>query len=276
MSSDAWWNALKYHINRWRFGLAKGIRRMLKIFTPRFIQKFLARAFIERDLALGIETVGPLLNRTPDLDHLTFDIPVTHDLCFEHLVGLHASNNLNSGVSDLTIRMAAYLFDTLRRLKATKVIEIGRYKGGTTFLMAAAMGKKGTVWSIDIGEKESRLHKENKRPFDVQLTEKCRQFGFQVHVLVGDSRTVECETGTVDLVIIDGEHTYDAVKSDFERFGKRVRVGGAVFFDDCSGEGTFADAPAYMKPLIREIEAAGQFKLVKTVDRLGHFERIAK
>jgi len=249
-------------------------RVILNAIFPRFCKRFMASCFLEKDLALAIEVVGPKLNRQPDLDGMPFDLPVQDQLEFQHLAGLFASNSFNHAVSGLTFRMAAYTFGLLRQMKAQKVIEVGRHKGGSTLLMAAAIGHSGEIWSIDIGEKEARVNQDAKRPFDEQLADVCKRLNLNVHMVVGDSRLIEIETGEVDLVFIDGEHTYDAVKNDFERFGKRVRMGGAILFDDCSGDSTFALSPAYMTPLIDEIVLSGTFELIKTVDRLGHFKRV--
>ena len=36
----------------------------------------------------------------------------------------------------------------------------------------------------------------------------------------------------LDLLFIDGDHTYDGVKNDFERYSKYVKRGGFIIFDD--------------------------------------------
>jgi predicted O-methyltransferase YrrM len=205
---------------------------------------------------------------------MPFDLPVRDSLNFEQLAGLFASTPLDHAVVLMTIRQTAYLFGLVRQMKARKVIEIGRYKGGATLVIAAAMNGEGEFWSIDVGEKEARLHAHgSSRPFDDQLSDMCKRFGLSVNLVVGDSRTVEIETGEVDLVVIDGDHSYDGVKNDFERFGTRVRVGGAVLFDDAFEEGIFRTHSDTVGPLVREIIGEGEFKLVKGVNRLAHLER---
>ena len=73
---------------------------------------------------------------------------------------------------------------------------------------------------------------------------------------VGDSRALELETGEVDLVLIDGDHSYEGAGSDFARFGRRVRVVGAVLFDDAFDHPVFRTTHRSGVPrLIREIEA---------------------
>jgi hypothetical protein len=54
-----------------------------------------------------------------------------------------------------------------------------------------------------------------------------------------------------------------------------VRVGGAVLFDDCFDDGFFrVPHTEGVGKAVAEIEAAGDFKLVKRVCRLAHLERV--
>jgi len=231
----------------------------------------------ERDPGTVLEAFGPRLNRQPNLGNMPFDLPVKDHLGFEHLAGLFSSTSLDHAVISMTVRQAAYIFGLVRQMKARKVIEIGRYKGGSTLLIAAAMNGEGRFWSVDVGEKQARLHDRNlSRSFDEQIADACERLGLSVQLIVGDSRTVEIDTGEVDLVLIDGDHSYEGVKSDFERFGRRVRVGGAVLFDDAFDEGIFKTHSDTVGRLVREVAAGEEFRLVKTVNRLAHLERVAR
>ena len=75
-------------------------------------------------------------------------------------------------------------------------------------------------------------------------------------------------------MFIDGDHTGEGVRNDFERFGRRVRIGGRccltmpVVMRPCSAR------IQLWKPL-REIVDERPFRLVKSVNRLAHLERIA-
>jgi predicted O-methyltransferase YrrM len=176
----------------------------------------------------------------------------------------------------MTVRQTAYLFGLVRRLAARTAIEIGRYKGGSTLTIAAAMklGGGGRLWSVDVGEKEARLRSEGRRSYDQQIADMCRRFGFDVELIAGDSRTVQIDSGPVDLVFIDGDHSYEGVRSDFERFGRRVRVDGAVLFDDAFDEQLFRTHSDTVGRLVQEIRAEGGFELVKVVDRMAHLKRL--
>ncbi len=228
----------------------------------------------ERDPHAILEAFGPRLNRKPDLDSMPFDLPIEGPVQFEHLAGLFASTSLDHSVLFMTTRQGAYLFGLIRQMRARKVIEIGRYKGGSTLLIAAAMGGQGDFWSIDNREKEDRLHGEGPRPFDEQIADVCGRLGLKVELIVADSRTVEIETGEADLVFIDGDHSYEGVKSDFDRFGRRVRIGGAVLFDDVFEEDLFKTHDETVGRFVDEIVSTDEFKLVMGVNRMAHLERV--
>jgi hypothetical protein len=66
---------------------------------------------------------------------------------FEDYYWLFSSNPLNHGLSRLEHDEAAYLFRLVRSLGRPEAAEIGRFRGGSTFLLAAAGAR---VLSIDI------------------------------------------------------------------------------------------------------------------------------
>lgn len=242
---------------------------------PQSISLAFAERLRDSNPQVLLEALGPMLNRNPSLDTMPFDLPVKTPVQFEDLAGLFASTSLDHAVIAMTVRQTAYLFGIVRRLGVRKVIEIGRYKGGSTLVIAAAMNGEGEFWSVDLGEKEARLHgARGRRGFDDQIRDVCSRFGLKVDLRIGDSRTIEVETGDVDLVFIDGDHSYEGVKNDFERFGRRARVGGAVLFDDACNEEHFHTHSDSVGRLIEEIVRSGDFKRVKSVNRLAHLERV--
>lgn len=226
---------------------------------------------------LLLEALGTPLSRDAQLAAVPYDgDPVPGDgLRFEHLAGLFANTSANHGVVALTIRQAAYLYHVARTLPAKKAVEIGRYKGGSTLILAGAMGRGADLWSIDIGEKEARHRRADAfPPYDDQLRSALGRLGLHAHLLVGDSRTLEIDTGPLDLAFIDGDHSYEGVRADFERWGRRVRVGGAVLLDDAASDGFVPSHDATVGRVVKEAVATGDFRLVKHVVRTAHLERV--
>ena len=220
---------------------------------------------------IGRRTYGPMT-----LERVPFDLEPTGQPQFEDLAGLLPSTPLAFGVALMTPRQLAYLFGLARRSGARIAIEIGRYKGGGTIALATGMGRNGTLWSIDDGSLEVGWGRdEAAAPYDDQIRDLCDRFALDVRLLVGDSRTLELDIGAVDLVLIDGDHRYEGVKSDFERWGKRVRVGGHVLLDDAFPLGRYRRGSDEIGRVVQEVLEDGNFRLVKVVDRLADLERIA-
>ena len=221
-----------------------------------------------------LQPLGARLNRDPQLATMPLDLEPSDRLEFEDLAGLFANSILNHGVVAMTVRQVAYVFGLARRTGAQKAIEIGRWRGGSTIALAAGMGPDGYLWSIDLGDKAARVLGVDPDELDGQVEEYARRFSLNVELVRADSRTVDIETGEVDLVLIDGDHTYDGVRNDFERFARRVRQGGAVLLDDVFPDILVPSHPESAGRLVEEVVAEGEFRLVKRVDRLAHLARL--
>lgn len=234
----------------------------------------LVRMLWNRNHHIVLEAIGPPLKQGLTLSDLFEDMPACGTRPgFEHLGGLFSSNSLNHGVIGMPIRQAAYLFRLVRENGMRRVLEIGRHRGGSTTLLGVAMGPEGKLWSIDNGEKEERLTKRINR-FDSEIEGVLSRFGLQATLIVGDSKVVEFQKEDLDLLLIDGDHSYEGVKSDLLRFGSRLRVGGALVFDDACPDKFFPSHTESVGRLIDEILPAGQYKLIRYVDRLAHLEKV--
>jgi predicted O-methyltransferase YrrM len=254
--------------------LASLLARSAAAIPSHAFRRRLVEEVLERDPHAILQPVGVAQNRAPRLATMPLDLEPDGSLEFEDLAGLFASSMLNHGVIGMTIRQTAYVFGLARRSGAKRAIEIGRWRGGSTVALAAGMGVGGKVWSIDIGEKAERLLGTSEAQLDAETAAFCRRFGLDVELLVGDSRTIDLETGEVDVVLVDGDHTYEGVRSDVERFGPRLRIGGALLLDDAYDDFFVPSHDESVGRLVRELEAAGDYRVVKGVDRLAHLERV--
>lgn len=227
----------------------------------------------DRDRSDMIDVIlHSIKDRAPRLDEMPFDRCPEGGIRFEHLAGLFASTTLDESIVMMNVRQVAYLFGLIRETRPSKVIEIGRHRGGGTLVIAAAMAGYGRFWSID----DPRAAPSRPGPpVAVQVESVCERLGLNVTLVDGDARTIDVDTGEVDLVFIDGDHTYEGARSDFERFGMRVRVGGAVLFDDAFEDGFYTPRHTQgVKRVVREIASRSDVRLVKAVQRLAHFERL--
>jgi predicted O-methyltransferase YrrM len=116
-----------------------------------------------------------------------------------------------------------YLFLLAQRAR-TGILEVGRFHGGSTFLMACA-NSDVPVHSIDIAPKD-----------DDRLRSFFRQYGvgINVNLIVGDSQngTFPGLSG-IDLLFIDGDHSYHGCHNDLMNHYHRVVPGGHVVLHDC-------------------------------------------
>jgi SAM-dependent methyltransferase len=127
------------------------------------------------------------------------------------------------GCARLMIDEGAYLWRLVRSLDRPFVTEIGRYHGGTSFLLAAAGGQ---VLSLDV---DPALAEHDRALLEVL---DAAGLGGRVDVRVADSRTFEVEPGSVDVVFVDGDHSYDAARADVEHWWPAVRAGGHLVMHD--------------------------------------------
>jgi predicted O-methyltransferase YrrM len=241
------------------------------------LRRALLERIYERDYETSTDWIGGRTWNPMTLERVPFDLEPTGRLEFEDLAGLFPSTPLAYGVALMTPRQLAYLFGLARRSGARTAIEIGRYKGGGTVALAAGMGRDSTLWSIDNGSLEVVWERDGQdAPYDDQVRDLCDRFSLDVRLLVGDSRTLELDVDNVDLVLIDGDHRYEGVKSDFERWGKRVRVGGHVLLDDAYPLGRYRRGCDDIRRVVQEAIDEGDFRLVKAIDRLAHLECIRR
>ncbi|RNC81707.1 MAG: hypothetical protein ED559_07950 [Phycisphaera sp.] len=74
-----------------------------------------------------------------------------------------------------------------------------------------------------------------------------------------------------DVVVIDGDHTYDGVREDFERYAEYVKPSGMLIVDDYGSE----DWPEVTKYVDETIASDGRFEQVAVLSRTAIFRRKA-
>jgi predicted O-methyltransferase YrrM len=152
---------------------------------------------------------------------------------FEDLAFLFSSNQLSHGIASLQLDEAALLFRLARNVEpGAAVVEIGRFKGGSTLLLASALPEGAELWSYDL---HVALRADLTGPqLDGELTAALERFGLadRVHLVVGDSRTVAPPPRAPSVVFVDGDHSYEGARADYERWRELVAPGGHLLFHD--------------------------------------------
>ena len=174
---------------------------------------------------------------------------------FEDLAFMFSSNQLNHGVASLQIDEAALLFRLARNVHSGPVAEIGRFKGGSTVVFASALPEGVELWSYDL---HIALRPDmTGKQLDGELDDALKRLGVRhkVHLLVGDSRTVDPPPEPIELLFIDGDHSYEGAKADFDRWGAFVHSGGHVLFHDAVDSGGYGNVYPGVTRAVAEVGA---------------------
>jgi len=122
------------------------------------------------------------------------------------------------------------LLQLLTNLRPRFLCEIGSASGGTLFLLCQVATPNSTVLSIDI--EYTRL-KKMVFPCFRRSSQRVICLPADSHSPATLSHVVKCLAGNrLDFLFIDGDHSWNGVKSDCEMYGPLVRPGGIVAFHD--------------------------------------------
>jgi len=131
----------------------------------------------------------------------------------------------------------AALMAIVERERPSTVLEIGTANGGTLFLLARCASEDATLISIDIGDGPFG---GGYPPWRTRLYASFADARQTVVPMRGDSRLQETRDMVshllagreLDLLLIDGDHSYEAVSRDLELYAPMVREGGIIALHD--------------------------------------------
>jgi cephalosporin hydroxylase len=165
------------------------------------------------------------------------------------------------------------LLSLLLRRKPQVVVEIGTYRGGTLWLWCRVAAANARVISIDLpggafggGYDDSDValfHSFTKRRQKLVLIQK------DSHDPATREQVVTVLRGRpVDFLFIDGDHTYDGVKQDFEMYAPLVASGGLIALHDIvpNTPDTSGDVPVFWN----ELKHRGGYEMRELIDVIGH------
>ena len=113
---------------------------------------------------------------------------------------------------------------------APVAVEIGGYTGTSTCMLGSLVRQRGGIYfTIDnyteygTLDPTARVHMQNMMRCGIEDS---------IIRIFGDSHTLPWPDLLIDLLFIDGDHSFDSVTLDCERWLPRVRAGGIVLFHD--------------------------------------------
>jgi cephalosporin hydroxylase len=131
----------------------------------------------------------------------------------------------------------AKLLEIVVNFRPRVVLEIGTAAGGTLFLFTRAADPNAKIISIDLpGGPFGGGYPRWKMPLYKSFLQRSQEI-YLIRRDSHDPRTLEevkriLDRERVDFLFIDGDHTYEGVKRDFEMYSPLVREGGIVAFHD--------------------------------------------
>lgn len=122
------------------------------------------------------------------------------------------------------------LLERVSAMQARRIIEIGSFGGGTLSLLAQTAAPTARILSLDINFSDHQLR---SYPRFAGSQQEIRCVKADTH----DLKTLEVvrnwlQGELLDVLFIDGDHSYSGVKSDFEMYSPFVRLGGLIAFHD--------------------------------------------
>lgn len=162
---------------------------------------------------------------------------------------------------------------------ARTVVEIGVYEGSSAVVLCAALGPGADLHLIDpfIDETGTSLNfgwRGNPTATRLAVRRAARQSGPGVHWHVARSQDVgRAWLGSqVDLLFIDGDHSYEGCLEDWQVWHPHIRPGGMIAFHDARGPRGSAGPTRVVGELFRDREPWA-WRIVEEVDRIVVVQR---
>jgi len=140
-----------------------------------------------------------------------------------------------------------FAYDLVRNVKPKVIVELGTHKGNSLFSMAQAIkdGRLETkLHGIDTweGDQQAGYYGEDVYNQYQNISKKYyKDVNIVPHKMLFDNAVKEFKNNSIDILHIDGLHTYEAVKHDFETWLPKVKkdTGIIMFHDVCETKDDF-------------------------------------
>lgn len=134
------------------------------------------------------------------------------------------------------------LLKIYKEIKPKFVLEIGTANGGTLFCFSRLAERDAVIISIDLpggpfGGGYPNWKSKIYKSFGIRNQ--------KIYLIRGDSHRLETyqmvlsilNDSKFDFIFIDGDHSYNGVKKDYELYSKLVKTGGIIAFHDIAPNG---------------------------------------
>lgn len=131
----------------------------------------------------------------------------------------------------------AFAYDLVECIRPRVVVELGTYNGLSFFTFCQSMKEndvEGMCYAVDTWEGDSHTGGYDTTIIDdvrAHAREHYRGITYLMQMYFNEA-VQHFDDESIDLLHVDGLHTYEAVKEDFETWYPKVRPGGIILFHD--------------------------------------------
>lgn len=140
----------------------------------------------------------------------------------------------NTTFTHLTDAEKRKLFELSSKLQSGYAVEIGSFIGASACFISAGLGVESKLLCVDTWENDAMS--EGKRNTQDEFDHNTQYFQEKIIKIQGYSTEVKEEvlaiTNKLDLLFIDGDHSYEGCKADWDLYIDMVKSGGCVIFHD--------------------------------------------
>jgi predicted O-methyltransferase YrrM len=151
-------------------------------------------------------------------------------------------------------------YQMVLRYKPKVIVELGTHVGYSALAMGLALrdlGEGGRIFAVDSweGDPQAGFYGEEVYQTFLKRREELKLESTIVPLKMYFDEALDKVDTPIDLLHIDGLHTWDAVNHDWETFGPLVRPGGLVIFHDVNTH--FEDLRRFWDGISKSYESHG-------------------
>ncbi len=172
-------------------------------------------------------------------------------------------------------------YSLINTIKPERILCIGSYKGFIPAVCALACkdNQKGTVDFVDAGYDEDNKNDWGGKGVwgECDPDEYFKPFGLnghlKLHVMTSQEFAQKNPEKKFEYIYIDGDHSYEGVKSDFDNFWPRLTQGGIISFHDIDMKGLHHGQEFGVWRLWDELKNKNQFSFVNGHTSIGFIQK---
>jgi predicted O-methyltransferase YrrM len=145
--------------------------------------------------------------------------------------------------ASITLYEAAALAALMVRTKAKRIFEFGTYKGVSTTQLALNLPTSGELFTLDLPPEQTIGTLRTDKLAERSIASDPAKGTFIPHELREKITFLKCDSArfdvtpyfeTMDLVFVDGAHSYEYVANDTAKGLAMLQCGGAIAWHDCA------------------------------------------